>query len=789
MLSKSLPELSERQRYDLERILRDDRYLGAIVALMVVTSLVSPFLTLPIDPEISNFFLFLLAMGIAGFRNANAEWVIWWYKPGVVRMKTPVLLAAVKSLLNDWVATNIVIAYGIAIVVYEFELLVLAFYRHGGLPSIIANAFLVSMLAPASGLAGLLVARNIRIDPEIPSKLPAKINRNLAVSAKSFLLNRYPYLSAYAGFASFSAIATIAPGGFGTDFAGWLQSSLADASMIDVVPVDLRFQLFVSVCCACILFGAIQKLAIRLSAGFQSLAVRMLIHRDSLLEALMETANSRSTRIVLTEQHPHLKNIRGTFAWLLLCYATLFSLVAFCPAPLGLTISNWLQTCLEQAGFPLDIQQHENLRLFLASIVAAYGTIPVAVMSSAFLPIKKPDCLFVSAKGVISPHPENLGQSPLKQWEDLKTVSLINAGKENETVRLCFKSCGTIKLKTAKLEKQKLAELLSTADEYATKCKFDANVIELRAKLTQDSRAGSLADQSKFSSSIFSTKQCGDQFQDGKYRVIRKLASKPLSAVYLARDQANNRVIVKEFVLPTCVKQTEEMDQSFNREFKALSSLKHNSIANVIETFEENTAKYLVIEHIEGTDLRSIVQSRGRRNQQTVLRWAEQIATLMQFLHGQETPILHRDLTPDNLMEDADGNIRLIDFGAAHQFMEGVTGTLIGKQCYIAPEQLRGQPSMQSDVYSFGGTVFFLLTGHDPSALEQCDLESEEVQAPPWLHLLLKRCTQFNSDDRYQSFDEIISLIRQSCGSKARPQISDAGAFTIKLPIPELEHS
>ena len=91
----------------------------------------------------------------------------------------------------------------------------------------------------------------------------------------------------------------------------------------------------------------------------------------------------------------------------------------------------------------------------------------------------------------------------------------------------------------------------------------------------------------------------------------------------------------------------------------------------------------------------------------------------MIYLHGHDPVILHRDLTPDNIVVGEDGQMRLIDFGAARQFLDGITGTMIGKQCYMSPEQIRGQASPRSDVYAFGCTLNFLLTGAEPRALTQ----------------------------------------------------------------------
>jgi serine/threonine-protein kinase len=272
----------------------------------------------------------------------------------------------------------------------------------------------------------------------------------------------------------------------------------------------------------------------------------------------------------------------------------------------------------------------------------------------------------------------------------------------------------------------------------------------------ESKRAATVTDVNKFSSTIFSPRKGGERLKNGDYRVVRKLAGKPLSAVYLARDRAEKHVVIKEFVLPTCVEQCERLDETFDREYRILRSLHHECIAKVLETFEEKGAKYIVIEHIRGQDLRSLVQRRGRRSEKSVQSWALQIAGLMRYLHEQDPAILHRDLTPDNLMEDEDGNLVLIDFGAAHQFLEGVTGTLIGKQCYIAPEQLRGKPCIQSDIYSYGCTLQFLITGGDPAALQQSDPAEKNVTTSQLLRQMIMKCTEFEPSKRYDSFAQII---------------------------------
>ncbi|MBZ0185383.1 MAG: protein kinase, partial [Candidatus Obscuribacterales bacterium] len=137
----------------------------------------------------------------------------------------------------------------------------------------------------------------------------------------------------------------------------------------------------------------------------------------------------------------------------------------------------------------------------------------------------------------------------------------------------------------------------------------------------------------------------------------------------------------------------------------------------------------------------------------------EQLCKIMIHLHSREPAILHRDLTPDNIISGEDGQLRLIDFGAAREFLEGVTGTMIGKQCYVSPEQLRGDASPRSDVYSFGCTLYFLLTGRDPLALSRSS-PAKTMDCSAQLDQLIMDCTELDEEKRLQSFPEILERIK-----------------------------
>jgi serine/threonine-protein kinase len=196
----------------------------------------------------------------------------------------------------------------------------------------------------------------------------------------------------------------------------------------------------------------------------------------------------------------------------------------------------------------------------------------------------------------------------------------------------------------------------------------------------------------------------------------------------------------------------------FNREAMFLSLLDHPNIAKVMDHFVEKDHHYEVLEFIDGLDLRRFVKERGPQPEDFVLNWAQQICEILVYLHSQEPPVIHRDLTPDNLVLRVDGQLVLIDFGAANAFVGTATGTMVGKQSYMPPEQLRGKAVPQSDIYSLGGTCYFLLTGKDPTPLEVSKIKGDNKPGAN-LNPLLAKCTAWEASARYQSAREVLDDI------------------------------
>lgn len=177
--------------------------------------------------------------------------------------------------------------------------------------------------------------------------------------------------------------------------------------------------------------------------------------------------------------------------------------------------------------------------------------------------------------------------------------------------------------------------------------------------------------------------------------------------------------------------------------------MRHKQIARVYDHFVEQGRHYLLIEQIRGRTLRQIVFEEGPQSEEKVLSYSIQIAEILDYLHNQELPIIHRDLTPDNLIVNEYGKLFLIDFGSANEFTGTATGTLVGKHAYMSPEQVRGKATPASDIYSFGQTICYCLSACDPKPLMSSSLPQAETTLSKKLNRVIQKCTELEEAKRF----------------------------------------
>ncbi len=249
-----------------------------------------------------------------------------------------------------------------------------------------------------------------------------------------------------------------------------------------------------------------------------------------------------------------------------------------------------------------------------------------------------------------------------------------------------------------------------------------------------------------------------------QYHVLRILGQGGMGTTYLAWDRIGKSGDPQLLVLKQMnadMAKIAKAQELFEREARTLQSLNHVGIPKYYDFFVENGKKYLAMELIHGEDLEKFVYQKGPVAPQIALNWMIQTCDVLDYLHTQDPPLIHRDIKPANLMaRNSNNRIVVLDFGAVKEI--GTTpGTRIGAEGYCAPEQERGQPLTQSDLYAIGPTLIFLLSGENPFKFYRQrgrTFRFDVTSIPtinPQLREIIDRVTEPLPRDRYQTAKEL----------------------------------
>lgn len=224
----------------------------------------------------------------------------------------------------------------------------------------------------------------------------------------------------------------------------------------------------------------------------------------------------------------------------------------------------------------------------------------------------------------------------------------------------------------------------------------------------------------------------GDILRD-RYEVIELVGQGGMGAVYKTRDQRlDGRICAVKEIIPfassgaTNDQELTQIAEQFHMEASILARLDHPNLPKVSDYFSLGQREYLVMDYVEGRDLQEILQQTRRRDEfldeRQVLAWAEQLLDALEYLHDQDPPVVHRDIKPSNIKITPRGNIKLVDFGLVKILEpdDSRTVTVVqgrGTVAYTPLEQYGGDTGFtdaRSDIYSFGATLYHLLSGELP---------------------------------------------------------------------------
>ncbi|MFN8529401.1 MAG: serine/threonine-protein kinase [Anaerolineae bacterium] len=286
-----------------------------------------------------------------------------------------------------------------------------------------------------------------------------------------------------------------------------------------------------------------------------------------------------------------------------------------------------------------------------------------------------------------------------------------------------------------------------------------------------------------------------------RYKILGVLGGGGMGTVYQARDmmfkEAKRLVAIKEMqTLVTDQNLKKSMLRTFQREANILASLSHPAIPKIFDFFDIHDRAYLVMEYINGRDLEVILSQTKDLPAAKVLDWAIELCDVLDYLHGQKPdPIVFRDMKPSNVMIDSLGKVRLIDFGIAKVFVQGVKQkhTMIGTEGYSAPEQYRGDASPASDLYSLGATLHHILTRKDPRleppfSFHERPIPNYNSTVPNKFIEVIEKALSSNSTDRYttaSAMREALEEVRSRPNAIALPGNAPAalpGQGNVSLP-------
>lgn len=270
---------------------------------------------------------------------------------------------------------------------------------------------------------------------------------------------------------------------------------------------------------------------------------------------------------------------------------------------------------------------------------------------------------------------------------------------------------------------------------------------------------------------------------DNRYTVRGRIGSGGMADVYLCDDQHLGR--------PVALKVMHERfaaDQSFvtrfEREAQAAAGLQHKNVVNVFDRGKVGETYYIAMEYLPGRTLKDVVVAMGALDPKLAIHICLQILAAERFAHSKS--IVHRDIKPQNVMIDDEWNVKVTDFGIAHNPVDGdltQTGQMVGTAQYISPEQAQGkQVANTSDLYSTGVVLFEMLTGKVPFdgdssvaiALQHINQPPPRPSAvnptvPPVLDAVVLKAMAKSPVERYANADEFSQALERARDNLGAP--------------------
>ena len=222
---------------------------------------------------------------------------------------------------------------------------------------------------------------------------------------------------------------------------------------------------------------------------------------------------------------------------------------------------------------------------------------------------------------------------------------------------------------------------------------------------------------------------------NNRYQITERIGIGGMAEVYRAQDNVLGRLVAVKVMLPQYAADP-NFTQRFKQEAAAAANLQSPYIVNVYDWGQDEGTYYIVMEFVRGSDLKTAIIERGAINQRKVAEIGSQVCQALSVAHGLD--IIHRDIKPQNIMVQPDGNVKVMDFGIARAKNSVMTQTssVLGTAHYISPEQAQGKDlTATSDIYSLGIVLYESATGRlpfdGPDAVSVAMKQVNDLPVPP----------------------------------------------------------